>query len=49
MAISGYVGQNTIAWNQLAALALLMSAPVVSLFLLLQRTLLSGLLIGVQE
>ena len=45
MAVSGMMGQG-IAWSQLAALAILMSLPVVLLFLLLQRFLLRGLLLG---
>jgi ABC-type glycerol-3-phosphate transport system permease component len=45
MAVSGMMGQN-IAWNQLAALALLMSLPVVLIFLVLRRYLMHGLLMG---
>ena len=46
MAVSGMAGQ-TGAWSKEAALALLMSLPVMVLFLVLQRYLLRGLLIGV--
>lgn len=45
MAVSGMMGQD-VAWNQLAAIALLMSLPVVLIFLLLRRYLMRGLLIG---
>jgi arabinogalactan oligomer/maltooligosaccharide transport system permease protein len=48
MAVSGMQGQ-TGAWSKQAALALMMSLPVVVLFFLLQRYLLRGLLIGVAE
>ena len=48
MAVSGMSGQ-TGAWSKQAALALLMSLPVVAIFLLLQRYLIRGLLIGVVE
>jgi arabinogalactan oligomer/maltooligosaccharide transport system permease protein len=48
MAVSGMMGQN-IAWNQLAALALLMSLPVVLIFLVLRRYLMHGLLMGRME
>jgi arabinogalactan oligomer/maltooligosaccharide transport system permease protein len=46
MAVSGMSGQ-TGAWSKQAALALMMSVPVVALFFVLQRYLLRGLLIGV--
>lgn len=48
MAVSGMMGQN-IPWNQLAALALLMSLPVVLIFLVLRRYLMHGLLMGRME
>jgi arabinogalactan oligomer/maltooligosaccharide transport system permease protein len=48
MAVSGMSGQSG-AWSKQAALALLMSLPVLVLFLVLQRYLLRGLLIGVAE
>jgi arabinogalactan oligomer/maltooligosaccharide transport system permease protein len=48
MAVSGMLGQSG-AWSKQAALALLMSLPVLVLFLVLQRYLLRGLLIGVVE
>ena len=48
MAVSGMQGQSG-AWSKQAALALIMSLPEVVLFLLLQRYLLRGLLIGVNE
>ncbi len=49
MAASSYISQGSIAWNQLAALALLMSTPVVAVFVALQRYLLSGLSLGRAE
>lgn len=45
MAVSGMSGQS-VAWSQLAALAMLMSLPVVLIFLILRRYLMRGLLIG---
>jgi arabinogalactan oligomer/maltooligosaccharide transport system permease protein len=45
MAVSGMLGHG-IAWSQLAALATFMSLPVVIIFLLLQRYLMRGLLLG---
>ena len=46
MAISGMLGTFARGWNNLAALAVMMTVPVVLLFWVLQRYLLSGLLIG---
>jgi len=47
MAVSGMLQQGgVVAWSKLAALAILMSAPVVLLFIVLQRTLLNRLIIG---
>ncbi len=46
MAVSGILTGLSISWSRLAALALLMSAPVAILFLLLQRYLLRALLFG---
>jgi ABC-type glycerol-3-phosphate transport system permease component len=45
MAVSGMMS-NDPNWSQLAALAILMSLPVVLIFLLLRRYLMRGLLIG---
>lgn len=45
MAVSGMLG-GSVPWSQLSALAVLMSLPVVLLFLLLQRYLMRGLLLG---
>ena len=45
MAISGMM-RNAVPWSELAALAILMSMPVVLIFLLLQRYLMRGLLMG---
>jgi len=45
MAISGMMGIS-LPWSNLSALAVLMSLPVVLIFLVLQRYLLRGLLIG---
>jgi arabinogalactan oligomer / maltooligosaccharide transport system permease protein len=46
MAISGMLRSGFFSWSNLAALSILMTAPVVALFLVLQRYLLSGLFIG---
>ena len=46
MAISGMVGGGIESWSYLAALAILMSLPVVLIFLLLQRHLLDRMLFG---
>jgi ABC-type glycerol-3-phosphate transport system permease component len=45
MAVSGMLGQS-VAWSQLSALAILMSLPVVLIFLVLRRYLMRGLLVG---
>jgi arabinogalactan oligomer/maltooligosaccharide transport system permease protein len=45
MAVSGTLGHG-VAWSQLAALAMLMSLPVVLVFLILRRYLIRGLHIG---
>jgi ABC-type glycerol-3-phosphate transport system permease component len=54
MAVSGrfigfFVSGNSASLSNLAALAFLMSLPVVVIFLILQRSLLSGWLIGLPE
>jgi arabinogalactan oligomer/maltooligosaccharide transport system permease protein len=49
MALAGMFGQIGASWNLMAALALMMSVPVVLLFVVLQRYLLSGLLVGAAE
>ncbi len=49
MAISGMIGQTGASWNLLAALSLLMAVPVVIVFVVLQRYLMSQLLIGQVE
>ena len=46
MAISGMIGATGASWNLLAALSILMAAPVALVFIVLQRYLLSRLLIG---
>lgn len=46
MAISGALRQSSSGWSHISALAILMSAPVVILFLVLQRYLMDRLLIG---
>ncbi len=46
MAISGIVGRGTQSWSYLAALSILMSMPVVVIFLPLQRHLLDRFLFG---
>jgi ABC-type glycerol-3-phosphate transport system permease component len=48
MAVSGMMSNNQ-GWSQLSALAILMSLPVVLIFLVLRRYLLRGLLIGQVE
>ena len=45
MAVSGMMSNNQ-GWSQLSALAILMSLPVVLIFLILRRYLMRGLLIG---
>jgi ABC-type glycerol-3-phosphate transport system permease component len=45
MAVSGMLGVS-VPWSNISALAILMSLPVVLIFLLLQRYLMRGLLIG---
>ena len=46
MAISGMLTSGDPAWSRLAAVAVMMSAPVVVIFVVLQKYVLSGLLIG---
>jgi arabinogalactan oligomer/maltooligosaccharide transport system permease protein len=47
MAVSGLLGQGgSYPWSKISALAIMMSLPVVLLFILLRRYLLRGLLIG---
>jgi ABC-type glycerol-3-phosphate transport system permease component len=46
MAISGIFGRGGQTWSFLAALAILMSVPVVVIFLILQRQLLDRMLFG---
>ena len=45
MAVSGMMGIS-LPWSNLSALAVLMSLPVVLIFIVLQRYLMRGLLIG---
>jgi arabinogalactan oligomer/maltooligosaccharide transport system permease protein len=45
MAVSGMLGVS-VPWSNISALAILMSLPVILIFLLLQRYLMRGLLIG---
>jgi ABC-type glycerol-3-phosphate transport system permease component len=50
MAVSGVLrSSSAVSWPQLLALAISMSIPVVIVFLILQRYLLRGLLIGTVE
>jgi ABC-type glycerol-3-phosphate transport system permease component len=49
MAISGMVSDRFASWSNMAALAMLMSIPVVLICLVLQRYLLSGLIIGMVD
>jgi arabinogalactan oligomer/maltooligosaccharide transport system permease protein len=46
MAISGTLSSSLLSWSKLAAMAILMSLPVVLIFLLLQRFLLDRLMFG---
>lgn len=46
MAISGTLNSALVSWSNLAALAMMMSAPVILLFLVFQRYLLDRLLFG---
>ncbi len=46
MAVSGILSSGNTSWSRLAALSVLMSAPVVAIFVVLQKYVLSGLLIG---
>ena len=49
MAISGMVRGGAESWSNLAALAILMSLPVVAIFLVLQKYLVDRLLVGPVE
>jgi arabinogalactan oligomer/maltooligosaccharide transport system permease protein len=49
MAISGMLSDGFASWSNTAALAMLMSVPVALICLVLQRYLLSGLLIGMAD
>jgi len=49
MAISGIFGDASPQWSAMAALAIMMSVPVVALFLVLQKYLLNGFSLGVVE
>lgn len=49
MALTNMVGRYNIAWSLIAAVALLMSVPVMLAFLVLQRQLTRGLLFGVTD
>jgi ABC-type glycerol-3-phosphate transport system permease component len=49
MAVSGMLNSGYFSWSRLAALSILMAIPVVVLFLVLQRYLLRGLLVGAVE
>lgn len=46
MAISGILTGGTVSWSRLAALSVLMCAPVIVVFFALQRYLLRGLVVG---
>ena len=46
MSVLGQLAGNNLSWSRLAALSVLMSAPVVAIFVILQKYVLSGLLIG---
>ncbi len=49
MAIAGMVGPTGASWNMLAALALLMSVPIVIIFIIFQKYLVSRFLLGEVE
>lgn len=49
MALTNMVGIYSVAWSLIAAVALLMSVPVMAAFVLLQRQLTRGLLFGVTD
>jgi len=49
MTVSGYWSQAAASWNRLSALAIMMSIPVVLIFLLLNRMLSRGWLLGMTE
>ena len=49
MAISGIFGSPTPQWSAMAALAIMMTVPVVVLFLVLQKYLLNGFSLGTIE
>ncbi len=49
MAIAGMVGPTGASWNMLAALALLMSVPIVIIFIIFQKYLVSRCLLGEVE
>ncbi len=49
MAVSGFFESPNPQWSLMAALALMMTAPVVALFLILQKYLLSGFSLGAAE
>lgn len=49
MAVSGMLQRSSMAWNSISAMALLMSIPVVIIFLGLNRYLLSGFFLGSAE
>ena len=46
MALTSMIGERTIPWNEFAAMSLLMSLPIVLIFFLMQRWIVSGLTIG---
>jgi ABC-type glycerol-3-phosphate transport system permease component len=46
MAVSGMMRQSGAEWGNLSALALLMSIPVVIIFMILYRYLMRGMLAG---
>ena len=48
MAVSGMLGQS-LAWSRVSAMAILMSLPVVLIFLVLRRYLLRGALLSAPE
>ena len=49
MAVSGMMRRAAVEWSSLSALALMMSIPVVVIFMLLYRYLVRGLLAGAVE
>ena len=46
MAIAGILNGNNLSWSRLAALAVLMTVPVIVLFTVLQKSIIERLMFG---